>query len=555
MFQGRNIWNKRQSESFSAGMIGVCLLSSLICCKKQLGPTLIGIGDSLTHGTMDATNNEVNTRNAYLQKVAEALEKVTPIVFSQPFFDEQEQRKNPFQIPTNLGVDGGDLFTLEGIEYGKRVGAKKSFVSKDYLCDRMLPQTLSDDYDKVLYPINLLSGKDVSQLDSAVWFLDQGAPVASQKAIIVLWDGNNDTSQSVLGEGGKNPFVFPIPTELILDRLFPPLKELLKLAGNKISFAPYTKTLIDRGLTEIVDFRKQFNHLLERIQATRLHALGKADVFILTLPYYSSVGYLFDSDDLEFYLQQINPSYSVPATFKRVGPRGQMVTDPFKGDRVSILTFIAMFGLIESGVSITEVNRVLEEQGKQNDGLVLSEEEQMMIRQRIDDFNEILKELSKKSEHFHFVDIAKYLNDVLTGKEKIIVKNREIHRKWGRGSAFSLDGVHPAYTAQAIVANFILGEMNQKLGLHAPLYDLSPIFDQDPYIDHDGDGWPPGPSYTPFDIGRLFHLLKDPSDQDPLVIPVISNNIWKVLGEILLDRLRGIPIETKGRKSLEEKLR
>ena len=58
-------------------------------------------------------------------------------------------------------------------------------------------------------------------------------------------------------------------------------------------------------LTELSDFATQYNHVLDRLIAESDGALetGRMDVFLLTLPYYSSVGYLIDSEDLEYYLQ------------------------------------------------------------------------------------------------------------------------------------------------------------------------------------------------------------------------------------------------------------
>jgi hypothetical protein len=125
------------------------------------------LGDSLSHGTMDAVNNETNTLNAYVQLVADALAGEIPLYFQQPFFDDLENRIEPFVVPTNLGVDGGDIFSLIGLEYYKRVGEDKSFFSRDLLADRLFPTRLKDKYDKVLYPINLLAGKSVSQLGAA----------------------------------------------------------------------------------------------------------------------------------------------------------------------------------------------------------------------------------------------------------------------------------------------------------------------------------------------------------------------------------------------------
>ena len=92
---------------------------------------LISLGDSLTQGTMDATNNATTTLNAYMQKVYASLKQVSPVRFSQPLLDSREKRLMPFMLPTNLGVDGSDIYSLEGKEYYKRYGADASFVRRD----------------------------------------------------------------------------------------------------------------------------------------------------------------------------------------------------------------------------------------------------------------------------------------------------------------------------------------------------------------------------------------------------------------------------------------
>jgi len=96
----------------------VCLVSAAFAgpaIEERLTGTVlfVGMGDSLTHGTMDATNNWVNTRSAYLQHLADALAFVLPIRFSQPYYGFREQRLRPFVVPTNIGIDGSDIFSLE----------------------------------------------------------------------------------------------------------------------------------------------------------------------------------------------------------------------------------------------------------------------------------------------------------------------------------------------------------------------------------------------------------------------------------------------------------
>jgi lysophospholipase L1-like esterase len=502
---------------------------------------LLALGDSLTHGTMDATNNALNTVQAYLQRVAAALGQVLPLTFTQPLFTFDEERLHPFRVPTNLGVDGADAFSLEGIEYYKRAGVDESFVSEAYLCDKLLPQFLEDTYDKVLYPINLLARQAVSQLDAAIWHLRRLVANGGQ-AMVVFWVGNNDSSTAALGSGGQNPTYLPMPFELVEPELTPALRLLLRAAQQQgaLSFAPYTMAAIERHLSELQDFVNQYEHLLVRLEAESQLAAGQLALFLLTLPYYSAVGYLFDSNDLEYYLRKLDPAYTVPPTFKRVAPPGEPIAAPLAGDRVSLLTFGLMYVLLSSGYPVDYVNRALEIDGQQRDDLVLSEDEQDVIRSRIDGFNAAIAAAAARGPHVYLVDIGRHLNDVLTGVAPVVIDGRAFSRKWMRGSSFSFDGVHPGYTAQAFIANFMLARLNEVLGLAAPLYDLSTILANDPYVDRDGDGWAPGPAYTAAGLTELLFLLKDPNDSDPAVQPVLPPDVWQRISQILLQEILGI---------------
>ena len=125
---------------------------------------LVGLGDNLTQGTMDATDNGLNTLHAYLQKVYESLAKSEDVGFMPPLLSYHEKRLIPFSLPTNLGVDGSDVFTIEGISYYKRQGTADSTLSRQYLCNGLVPWNLQDIYDNTLYPYNLLLAKPASSL-------------------------------------------------------------------------------------------------------------------------------------------------------------------------------------------------------------------------------------------------------------------------------------------------------------------------------------------------------------------------------------------------------
>ncbi len=500
---------------------------------------LVGVGDSLTHGTMDATNNATNTLNAYLQKIAESLATVSTLTFSQPLFDAEENRMDPFKIPTNLGVDGADAFSVEGIEYYQRAGVETSYVTDEYLADALLPSGFKDKYDKVFYPINLKVRKKASMVDSTVWLLNQYA--GQGQPAVVFWVGNNDSSTAALGEGGKNPTFVPLPYEQVAPELTPLVRTLLREGEEMgdLSFEPYTPASIERNLTVLADFVAQYDHLLARLKSEVSGAAG-AKLFLLTLPYYSSVGYLFDSEDLEFYFRKVNPEYTVPPTFTRVAPPGEPITDPTQGDRISLLTFGLMYALLDSGYSVEYVNEVLEIAGQQRDGLVLSEAEQASIRARIDGFNATIRAAAATyGSGAHVVEIGDYLNDRLTGKTPVVIGDKVLSRKWVRGNSFSLDGVHPNYTAQALIANFVLETLNAVLGLTAPLYDLEAILGTDPYIDWDGDGFAPGPGYTASGIAELLFLFKDPDDTSAEIQPVLPDDVWRLISNAILREFLG----------------
>ena len=503
---------------------------------------LLGLGDSLTHGTMDATNNALNTAGAFLQRVRNALAQRITVAFRQPFFDVNENRLDPRTLPTNLAVDGADSFTLDGLSYYKRAGTAESLPDPGLILDKLFPAGLDDKYDKVLYPINLLAQRSITQIGAAEWLLSDGLPGAGiGKAITVYWVGNNDSSTSALGFGGANPMFMPIPFDELLPVL-PGISALLKIGEGLglVSSQPYTAASIDRNLTDLADYFAQQQSLLARLIAAG-HAGGMDHhVFVLTLPHYSSVGYLFDSEDLEYYLEKVNPDYRVPPSFARVAARGEPITDPSRGDRVSMITFTLMYALLDSGFPVDYVNRVLEQNGQQRDGLVLSEAETQQIVTRIEEYNGALRDLAAASgPNVHVVEIGGFLSQILSGQIPVVVDGHMASRKWIRGSAFSFDGVHPGYLGQQLIANYVLLRINAEMGLTAPLGSLENALASDPYIDRDGDGWAAGPNYTHPGITEVLFLLKDPDDANASAQVDLPADVWERIRDALLSDLLG----------------
>jgi hypothetical protein len=499
---------------------------------------MVGVGDSLTHGTMDAHNNALNTANAYLNRAAALLAQSVTLLFSQPFLNDNGSRVTPFQTPTNVGVDGEDSFSVDGLEYYKRVGASQSYFTESYTADKLLPSRFADLHDAVLYPINVYAGNPVTQMQSAEWLLkNYPSDKTRYPTIIVYWIGNNDSSGAALGYGGSNPSFLPIPADA-LDPVLPDLASLFRWAEaqGQLSTQPYTAAAIDRNLTLLNEFTAQNSSLIARL--VNASNGQEKHIFILTLPYYSSIGYLMDSEDLEYYLRKANPAYSVPPSFKRVAEPGQPIMNPLQGDRVSLLTFGIMYTLLATGNSPAFANKILEVNGRQRDGLVLSEAEQQQIRTRIDGFNSALRSIaSAAGPNVHVVDIGEYLNQILTGQTQIAIGGKAISRKWIRGSAFSLDGVHPAYTGQALIANYLVTHINRVLGISAPQASLETVIQTDPYIDRDGDGWAAGSNYAATGFTTLLFLFKDPDDTNAGIQVSVPANVWQLISNALIKEI------------------
>ena len=311
---------------------------------------------------------------------------------------------------------------------------------------------------------------------------------------------------------------------------------------GQLSFQPYAQASIERNLTDLADFTAQFDHLLGRFTSETAGSGAEIEWLVFTLPYYSAVGYLIDSEDLEFYLRKFDPSYSVPASFKRVAPPGQPITDPFQGDRVSLLTFGFMVSLMATGHSVAETNALLDDNGQQRDGIVMSEAEERYIMERIDGYNAAIRSVaSGYGPRVHVLDVGAYLNDAFAGNTPVVVDGHTLSRKWSRGGGFSLDGVHPGYTGQSLIANYVLQQANALFGWNAPLYDLSQVLATDPYFDHDGDGWVAGPNDPAFGITQLLFLLRDTDDTDPTSEAHIPADVWDQISNILLHQALGIP--------------
>ena len=335
---------------------------------------LIGLGDSLTQGTMDATINSITTPKAFLQKVHESLAQVQDIELVQPLltWPESAWRPSPFrQILPSAALTSS---ALRGLPMANGRGSGHNRSSSGCLCNGLLPGNFQDIYDKTLYPYNLLQGGPASQIDSAIWLLNFMHRRHAGRAVCILWIGVNDAANAALASGYNlsNPAYIALPFPLIENVLTPGAAALLRLGQGigAVSFEPYTLAAIERNLTDPVDFAAQYEHVLARIEGGAAGLYETTDLFVCTL-YDIWAAYLLDSNDLEFYLCKLDPQYTVPSTFARAAATGAPATDAPRGDRIGLLTFLCMYTLLSTGADSQTVNQILEVDGVQNDGLVV----------------------------------------------------------------------------------------------------------------------------------------------------------------------------------------
>jgi len=263
------------------------------------------------------------------------------------------------------------------------------------------------------------------------------------------------------------------------------------------------------------------------------------EFFLLTFPYYPEIGYLFDRGDLDFYLGK--QGYSVSVSGEVFGGK----------DRVSLLTFMCMYALLKSGAPDSDIDEILNDSG-----LVLSDDtpdsELSTLKRRIDEFNDIIK--AAESGHVHIIDIGAELNEMITSGRLIedaanpytgVPTDMWLNRNWGRGNAFSLDGVHLGYTVHGIIANAILGRMNAEFPVNAQKYNLAKLLETDPYVDWDGDGWVRGADYKASGRTKILFLFKDIEEGvhgDAVIDTISDQELWELISDALVEEVISIPL-------------
>ena len=202
-------------------------------------------------------------------------------------------------------------------------------------------------------------------------------------------------------------------------------------------------------LTPIEQFETDFTEIV-----TRLQAIGAKGVFG-TIPDLTRIAYLIDRNDL---VRLLGTDHGLPA-----------------GSWTTVTTLLGLrFGTVAPGI-LADPNYVLDPA------------EAAVISERIRIFNNIIRTVA--AAHGMAVADTAWIFDALAANPPVIA-GRTITTRY-LGGLFSLDGVHPSNFGQSIAAFVFIDALNSHYGLNIPQLDgtaLGSLFQNDPFIDRDGDG-------------------------------------------------------------------
>lgn len=112
------------------------------------------------------------------------------------------------------------------------------------------------------------------------------------------------------------------------------------------------------------------------------------------------------------------------------------------------------------------------------DNVVLTAEEVLSVRASVDAFNSFIQQLSQ-AMGFPVVDINSLFNDI---DENGIEVGDRILTTGFLGGIFSIDGIHPTRTGQALIANAFIETANAAFGRNIPPVDVAAVAAGDPLV-------------------------------------------------------------------------
>ena len=228
--------------------------------------------------------------------------------------------------------------------------------------------------------------------------------------------------------------------------------------GAVLAFDELDPDGIKANMTEAMLFGRLFNAIVAKFSET-----GQP-VFYANIPDVTQIPFLVCRKDLSGFLQ----------------------TDALTGgglpENFACTTIVAVF-MIRLGLADVSL--------LQDDKYYLSQRELSFIQGRVEELNAFIQEVVARDPQGTLVDINSLFNRIHKSGYPADGGTLTLSTSF-LGGLFSLDGVHPSNTGQAIIANAFIREFNRKYGrVIIPPLDgtaLREIILNDPFVDLDGDG-------------------------------------------------------------------
>lgn len=189
----------------------------------------------------------------------------------------------------------------------------------------------------------------------------------------------------------------------------------------------------------------------------------------------------------------------LPNTVRGPGKNGRLVFPA--GTKVSLTTLLDTFlanGPVETAAQFRATLFKTARMGWFNEDQVLDPDEQDQVKQRVAEYNQVLRDAAAANPRVHLVDLAGELErSAATGRPlrgagapvTVTTTFTGVQDPRGYEGLFSFDGVHPSDTGHAVIANMLLDYIKANLAhdprfakfLSTPEIDEKQVFARDPH--------------------------------------------------------------------------